>query len=51
MGSGRRVVRFRERDGALTERRVIIENIPAAQRHAARADFGPDGKLYVAHEI
>lgn len=43
-----RVVRFRERDGALTERTVIIENIPAARYHAGtRADFGPDGKLYV----
>jgi glucose/arabinose dehydrogenase len=43
-----RVVRFRERDGALTERTVIIENIPAARYHAgARADFGPDGKLYI----
>jgi len=43
-----RVVRFRETGAALTDRKVIIENIPAAQFHAGcRARFGPDGKLYV----
>jgi aldose sugar dehydrogenase len=43
-----RVVRFRESAGALTEPRVIIENIPAARFHAGtRARFGPDGKLYI----
>lgn len=43
-----RVVRFRETGTALTDRKVIIENIPAAQYHAGcRARFGPDGKLYV----
>ncbi len=49
-GNGQRVrvVRVREQDGALTDRRVVIEAIPAAQYHAGtRADFGPDGKLYV----
>jgi aldose sugar dehydrogenase len=43
-----RVVRFRETGAALTDRRVIIEGIPAAQYHAGtRLRFGPDGKLYV----
>jgi glucose/arabinose dehydrogenase len=43
-----RVVRYREAEGALHERKVIIENIPAAQYHAGcRLRFGPDGKLYV----
>jgi aldose sugar dehydrogenase len=43
-----RVVRFRETGTALVDRKVIIENIPAAQYHAGcRARFGPDGKLYV----
>ncbi len=43
-----RVVRFREAEGALHERKVIIENIPAAQYHAGcRLRFGPDGKLYI----
>ena len=43
-----RVVRFRETGTALTDRRVIIEGIPAAQYHAGtRLRFGPDGKLYV----
>jgi glucose/arabinose dehydrogenase len=43
-----RVVRFRETGDALTERRVIIEGIPAAPNHAGcRLRFGPDGKLYI----
>lgn len=43
-----RIVRFRETGSALVERKVIIENIPAAQYHAGcRLRFGPDGKLYV----
>ncbi len=43
-----RVVRFRETGTALTDRRVIIEGIPAAPNHAGcRTRFGPDGKLYV----
>jgi aldose sugar dehydrogenase len=43
-----RVVRYREGTGGLTEPKVIIENIPAAQFHAGcRIGFGPDGKLYV----
>ena len=43
-----RVVRFRETGTALTDRRVVIEGIPAAPNHAGcRTRFGPDGKLYV----
>ena len=43
-----RVVRFREAPEGLVDRKVIIENIPAAQFHAGcRIRFGPDGKLYV----
>ncbi|MET0623550.1 MAG: PQQ-dependent sugar dehydrogenase [Pyrinomonadaceae bacterium] len=43
-----RVVRFRETDAGLAERKLIIEDIPAAQFHAGtRLRFGPDGKLYV----
>src|SRR5437868_8342976 len=43
-----RVVRFRETGVGLTDRKVIIEDIPAAQFHAGtRLRFGPDGKLYV----
>jgi glucose/arabinose dehydrogenase len=43
-----RVVRFRETGTALVERKVIVENIPAAQYHAGcRLRFGPDGKLYI----
>lgn len=43
-----RVVRYRETGDALTERTVIIENIPAAPNHAGcRLRFGPDEKLYI----
>ena len=43
-----RVVRYREAGNELTDRTVIIENIPAAQYHAGcRLRFGPDGKLYI----
>lgn len=43
-----RVVRFRETPSGPTDRKVIIENIPAAQFHAGcRLRFGPDGKLYI----
>ncbi len=49
-GNGQRVrvVRYRETSNAVTERTVIIENIPAATNHAGcRIKFGPDGKLYI----
>jgi glucose/arabinose dehydrogenase len=43
-----RVVRYRETPSGFTDRKVIIENIPAAQFHAGcRLRFGPDGKLYI----
>ena len=43
-----RVVRYRETPGGLSDRKVIIENIPAAPAHAGcRLRFGPDGKLYI----
>lgn len=43
-----RVVRFRETGAGLTDRKLVIEGIPAARFHAGtRLRFGPDGKLYV----
>jgi len=43
-----RVARYRESDAGLVDRKVIIEDIPAAQFHAGcRLRFGPDGKLYI----
>jgi glucose/arabinose dehydrogenase len=43
-----KVVRYKYVDGAFTEPKVIIENVPGAPNHAGmRADFGPDLKLYV----
>jgi glucose/arabinose dehydrogenase len=43
-----RVVRYREGEAGFSDRKVIIENIPAAQYHAGcKLRFGPDGKLYV----
>ncbi len=43
-----RVVRFRDEGFRLSDRKVIIERIPAARLHAGcRLRFGPDGKLYV----
>jgi len=47
-GQRDRVVRYRENGNALTDRKVIIEEIPAAQFHAGcRLRFGPDAKLYI----
>ena len=43
-----RVVRYREAAEGFVDRKVIVENLPAAQFHAGcRLRFGPDGKLYV----
>jgi glucose/arabinose dehydrogenase len=43
-----RVARYRETPSGLTDRKVIIEGIPAAFAHAGcRLRFGPDGKLYI----
>lgn len=47
-GQNVRVVRYRENETGFTDRKVIIEGIPAAQYHAGcRLRFGPDGKLYI----
>jgi glucose/arabinose dehydrogenase len=47
-GTRVRVVRYREAPEGFVDRKVIIEDIPAAQFHAGcRIAFGPDGKLYV----
>src|SRR3954467_6707408 len=47
-GQRDRVVRYRETGNGLTDRKLIIENIPAAQFHAGcRLRFGPDAKLYI----
>src|ERR1051325_5389096 len=43
-----RVARYRETPDGFVDRKVIIEDIPAAQFHAGcRIRFGPDGKLYI----
>ncbi len=43
-----RVVRYQETPSGVAERKVIVDNIPAAQYHAGcRLRFGPDGKLYI----
>lgn len=47
-GARVRVVRYREASEGFVDRKVIIEDIPAAQFHAGcRLRFGPDGKLYI----
>jgi len=43
-----RVVRYREAPEGFVDRKVILDDIPAAQFHAGcRLRFGPDGKLYI----
>ncbi len=43
-----RVVRFHDDGTGLSQRKVIIEGLPAARFHAGcRLRFGPDGKLFV----
>lgn len=47
-GTSVRVVRYRETPEGFVDRKVIIEDIPAAQFHAGcRIRFGSDGKLYI----
>ncbi|HSP63141.1 MAG TPA: PQQ-dependent sugar dehydrogenase, partial [Pyrinomonadaceae bacterium] len=43
-----RVARYRETTSGFTDRKIIIEDIPATYLHAGcRLRFGPDGKLYI----
>ena len=43
-----RVARYRETPGGFTDRKIIVEDIPATYLHAGcRLRFGPDGKLYI----
>ena len=43
-----RVVRFKETSSGLVNRKVIVEEVPAAANHAGcRLRFGPDSKLYI----
>ena len=44
------LVRYREVDGKLGERVVLLDRIPAAERPAASLGVGPDGRLYVAFD-
>lgn len=47
-GTKVQVIRYREAPEGFVDRKVIIEDLPAAQFHAGcRIRFGPDGKLYV----
>jgi glucose/arabinose dehydrogenase len=47
-GQHLRVARYRETPNGLTDRKVIIEEIPATYLHAGcRLRFGPVGKLYI----
>ena len=45
-----RVVRYREVDGRLGERVVLLDQVPAAPRPSAALGIGPDGQLYVAFD-
>src|SRR5688572_1308098 len=43
-----KVVRYTYAGGKFADPKAIIENVPGAPNHAGmRADFGPDGKLYI----
>lgn len=47
-GLANRVVRYRLRGGKLTQRILIVDEIPGARFHnGCRLRFGPDGKLYI----
>ena len=44
-----KVLMLTENDNKIVESKVIIDNIPAAERNdGGRIKFGPDGKLYIA---
>jgi len=50
-GPAFRLARFREAQGALAERAVLLDEVPAASiRPAASLRFGADGKLYAAFD-
>lgn len=47
-GAAVRVARFRDDGASISDRRVLVEGIPATHLHAGcRLRFGPDRKLYV----
>lgn len=47
-GLSNRVERYKLTDAKLSDRKVILENIPGAQFHdGGRIAFGPDSKLYI----
>ena len=49
-GAVNRIVRYREVNGSLGDRAVLVDNIPAAQIHdGGRLRFGPDGLLYASN--
>ena len=44
-----KVLMLTENDNKIVESKVVIDNIPAAERNdGGRIKFGPDGKLYIA---
>ena len=45
-----RLVRYREVDGRLGERAVLLDGIPAARAARGALGVGPDGRLYVAFD-
>jgi glucose/arabinose dehydrogenase len=45
-----RVVRYREVDGRLGERVVLLDRVSASSNPAAAIDVGPDGDVYVAFD-
>lgn len=45
------LARYREVDGVLVERVILLDDVPASRDHpAASLRFGPDGKLFVAFD-
>jgi glucose/arabinose dehydrogenase len=46
---GNRIMRWRDKDGAGTDRKILLEGIPGAIYHdGCDLEFGPDGKLYAS---